>query len=225
MYVFIYNIKMDKIKKDYEIIKKELKDYKKYFIHQDQIKDIQYLLYLNEKKKELYIYTLPKDKKILKKLLKDNIPTMSIEKKHIKIKKIYAYTRLIQKYKYQKIYKGSSKGKSIISDGYKIKNNGFLLNISNNKYILISDIGIYEILFKEKILKLLTPVDGPVIIGEDHLYTFDLDKGKNVLKSIIKENIDKKDYEDIWYKLQNKESYKSKIIKSKELFKNYYYKL
>jgi hypothetical protein len=115
----------------------------------------------------------------------------------------------------------------MISDGYKIKNNGFLLNISNNKYILISDIGIYEIVFKEKILKLLTPVNEPVIIGEDNLYTFVLDKGKNknVLKSVKKENIDKKDYEDVWYKLQNKESYKSKIIKSKELFKNYYYKL
>lgn len=218
---------MDKIKKEYEIIKKELKGYKKYFIHQDQIKDIQYLVYLNEKKKELYIYTLPKDKKILKELVKDDIPMMSIEKTSYKNKRIYAYTRLIQKYKYKKIYKGSSEGKSMISDGYKIKNNGFLLNISNNKYILISDIGIYEIVFKEKILKLLTPVNEPVIIGEDNLYTFDLDKGKNknVLKSVKKENIDKKDYEDVWYKLQNKKSYKSKIIKSKELFKNYYYKL
>jgi hypothetical protein len=218
---------MDKIKKDYEIIKKELKDYKKYFIHQDQIKDIQYLVYLNEKKKELYIYTLPKYKKILKELLKDDIPMMSIEKTSYKNKKKYAYTRLIEKYKYKKIYKGSSEGKSIISDGYKIKNNGFLLNISNNKYILISDIGIYEIVFKEKILKLLTPVNEPVIIGEDNLYTFDLDKGKNknILKSVNKENIKKKDYEDVWYKLQDKELYKSKIIKSKELFKNYYYKL
>ena len=78
---------MDKIKKDYEIIKKELKDYKKYFIHQDQIKDIQYLVYINEKKKELYIYTLPKDKKILKELLKDDIPMMSIEKTSYKNKK------------------------------------------------------------------------------------------------------------------------------------------
>lgn len=152
---------------------------------------------------------------------------MSIEKSTYKNKKSYAYTRLIQKYKYKKLYKGSSDGKSIISDGYKIKNNGFLLNISNNKYILISDIGIYEIIFKEKILKLLTPVNEPVIIVEDNLYTFDLDKAKNknILKSVNKENIEKKDYEDVWYKLQDKELYKSKIIKSKELFKNYYYKL
>ena len=42
--------------------------------------------------------------------------------------------KICKKYKY-KIYYGSSQGKSKISDHYKIKNNGFLLELIINMYI------------------------------------------------------------------------------------------
>ena len=61
------NIVFNENNKKYQIIKKKLEGFKKHFISNPQT-DIDYLLYLNKKTKEVYVYTLPDNKNMLRKL-------------------------------------------------------------------------------------------------------------------------------------------------------------
>ena len=110
---------------------------KKYFIYHPSVVNIPYLVYVNENKKTASIYTLPLDKKSRQMYDEKNIPSHPSDSNAKKDKTTWAYTIFIKEYKYKKIYVGSSSGKSRISDHYKIKNNGILLELSKNNYVFI----------------------------------------------------------------------------------------
>ena len=168
---------------------------KKYFIYHPLIKKILYLVYINKDRKVVSIYTIPKkyDK---------SIAPYPFESNATKNKTIWAYTKFIKEYKYKKIYIGASNGKSRISDHYKIKNNGLLLELSKNNYVFIGEVGIMEFHLDDKILKLLTPVGYPVIYGEKHIYH--LYEGR-FIQVISRNDLPKKmsdsEIEDTWYKM------------------------
>jgi len=167
---------------------------KRYFIYHPSVVNIPYLVYVNENKKTASIYTLPTDKK--------SHPSNSNAKKD---KTASAYTLFIKEYKYKKIYIGSSSGKSRISDHYKIKNNGILLELSKNNYVFIGEIGIMEFQLDDKILKLLTPVGYPVIFGDKNVYH--LYEGR-FIQVIPRNNLPQKmsdsEIEDTFYKFFDK---------------------
>ena len=144
--------------------------FKKYFIYHPSVVNIPYLVYVNENKKTASIYTLPLDKKSRQTYDEKNIPSHPSDSNAKKDKTTWAYTIFIKEYKYKKIYIGHSDGKSRISDHYKIKNNGLLLELSKNNYVFIGEVGIMEFHLDDKILKLLTPVGYPVIFGEKNIY-------------------------------------------------------
>ena len=166
---------------------------KKYFIYHPSVVNIPYLVYVNENKKTASIYTLPTDKK--------SHPSDSNAKKD---KTTWAYTIFIKEYKYKNIYVGSSSGKSRISDHYKIKNNGILLELSKNNYVFIGEVGIMEFQLDDKILKLLTPVGYPVIFDEKNVYH--LYEGR-FIEGIPRNNLPNKmsdsEIEDTFYKISN----------------------
>jgi hypothetical protein len=174
---------------------------------------------VNENKKTASIYTLPIDKKSRQMYDEHDIPSHPSNSNAKKDKTIWAYTKFIKEYKYKKIYIGASVGKSRISDHYKIKNNGLLLelepksflssifNFSKNNYVFIGEIGIMEFHLDDKIVKLLTPVGYPVIYGEKNVYH--LYEG-NTIEVISRNDLPQKmsdsEIEDTWYKLSNKNS-------------------
>lgn len=210
------NIIFDENNKDYQNIKKKLKGYKTYFISSSGFSDIEYLVYKN--KTEIYIYTLPKNKKILKNLKNDyNIPNKS------KLNSNWAYTRLIQKYNCNKIYIGSSDGKSRLSDYSKTKNNGFLLEF-NNHYIYIGDTGIYKFNLKDTIDKVLSPTGSPVIVGKNNIYHLEDIESDALRRDLLPKNMSDSELEDSWYDIDDKK-YDTFKIKTKELFKKFYYYL
>jgi len=171
---------------------------KRYFIYHPSIVNIPYLVYVNENKKTASIYTLPTDKKSI------NIPSHPSDSNAKKDKTASVYTIFIKEYKYKKIYIGSSSGKSRISDHYKIKNNGILLELSKNNYVFIGEVGIMEFQLDDKILKLLTPVGYPVIFGEKNVYH--LYEGR-FIEGIPRNNLPNKmsdsEIEDTFYKISN----------------------
>ena len=160
---------------------------------------------MNENKKTASIYTLPLDKKSRQTYDEKNIPSHPSDSNAKKDKTTLAYTIFIKEYKYKKIYIGHSDGKSRISDHYKIKNNGLLLELSKNNYVFIGEVGIMEFHLDDKILKLLTPVGYPVIFGEKNIYH--LYEGR-FIEVISRNDLPKKmsdsEIEDTWYKLSNK---------------------
>jgi hypothetical protein len=190
---------------------------KKYFIYHPSVVNIPYLVYVNENKKTASIYTLPIDKKSRQMYDEHDIPSHPSNSNAKKDKTTWAYTKFIKEYKYKKIYIGYSDGKSRISDHYKIKNNGILLelesksflssifNFSKNNYVFIGEVGIMEFHFDDKTLKLLTPVGYPVIFGEKNVYH--LYEG-NTIEVISRNDLPKKmsdsKIEDTWYKLSSK---------------------
>lgn len=178
---------------------------KKYFIDHPSVVNIPYLVYVNENKKTASIYTLPLDKKSRQTYDEKNIPSHPSDSNAKKDKTTWAYTVFIKEYKYKKMFIGSSNGKSRISDHYKIKNNGILLELSKNNYVFIGEVGIMEFQLDDKILKLLTPVGYPVIFGEKNVYH--LYEGR-FIEVISRNDIPKKmsdsEIEDTWYKLSNK---------------------
>ena len=178
---------------------------KKYFIDHPSVVNIPYLVYVNENKKTASIYTLPLDKKSRQTYDEKNIPSHPSDSNAKKDKTTWAYTIFIKEYKYKKIYIGSSNGKSRISDHYKIKNNGILLELSKNNYVFIGEVGIMEFHLDDKILKLLTPVGYPVIFGEKNVYH--LYEGR-FIEVISRNDLPKKmsdsEIEDTWYKLSSK---------------------
>ena len=180
---------------------------KKYFIYHPSVVNIPYLVYVNENKKTASIYTLPLDKKSRQMYDEKNIPSHPSNSNAKKDKTTWAYTIFIKEYKYKKIYIGASSGKSRISDHYKIKNNGLLLELSKNNYVFIGEVGIMEFQLDDKILKLLTPVGYPVIFGEKNVYH--LYEGR-FIEIISRNDLPKKmsdsEIEDTWYKLSNKNS-------------------
>ena len=134
-----------------------------------------------------------------------NIPSHPSDSNAKKDKTTWAYTIFIKEYKYKKMFIGSSAGKSRISDHYKIKNNGILLELSKNNYVFIGEVGIMEFHLDDKILKLLTPVGYPVIFGEKKVYH--LYEGR-FIQVISRNDLPKKmsdsEIEDTWYKLSSK---------------------
>ena len=178
---------------------------KKYFIYHPSVVNIPYLVYVNENKKTASIYTLPIDKKSRQMYDEKNIPSHPSDSNAKKDKTTLAYTIFIKEYKYKKIYIGASNGKSRISDHYKIKNNGLLLELSKNNYVFIGEVGIMEFQLDDKILKLLTPVGYPVIFGEKNVYH--LYEGR-FIQVINRNDLPKKmsdsEIEDTWYKLSSK---------------------
>jgi len=177
---------------------------KKYFIYHPSVVNIAYLVYVNENKKTASIYTLPTDKKSLQIYKEKNIPSHPSNSNAKKDKTAWAYTIFIKEYKYKKIYIGHSDGKSKISDDYKIKNNGLLLELSKNNYVFIGEVGIMEFKLDDKIIKLLTPVGYPVIFGEKNVYH--LCEGR-FIEVIPRNNLPNKmsnsEIEDTFYKLSN----------------------
>ena len=187
---------------------------KKYFIYHPSVRNIPYLVYVNENKKTASIYTLPIDKKSRQIYDEKNIPSHPSDSNAKKDKTTWAYTKFIKEYKYKKMFIGSSDGKSRISEHYKIKNNGILLelepksflssifNFSKNNYVFIGEIGIMEFHLDDKILKLLTPVGYPVIFGEKNIYHL---YSGNVIEVISRNDLPKKmsdsEIEDTWYKI------------------------
>ena len=171
---------------------------KKYFIYHPSVVNIPYLVYVNENKKTASIYTLPTDKK------SKNIPSHASDSNAKKDKTTWAYTIFIKEYKYKNIYIGHSDGKSRISDHYKIKNNGLLLELSKNNYVFIGEVGIMEFQLEDKILKLLTPIGYPVILGEKNVYH--LYEGR-FIQVIPRNNLPQKmsdsEIEDTFYKISN----------------------
>lgn len=135
-----------------------------------------YLVYVNENKKPASIYTLKINKKLLKIYDEKNIPSHPSNSNAKKDKTTWAYTEFINEYKYKKIFIEYSNGKSNISDHYKIKNNGLLLELSKNNYVFIGEIGIMEFYLDDKIIKLLTPVGYPVILGEKMCIIYIIEK-------------------------------------------------
>ena len=186
---------------------------KKYFIDHPSVVNIPYLVYVNENKKTASIYTLPMDKKSRQMYDEKNIPSHPSDSNAKKNKTTWAYTIFIKEYKYKKIYIGASNGKSRISDHYKIKNNGLLLELSKNKYVFIGEVGIMEFNLDDKILKLLTPVGYPVIFGEKNIYH--LYEG-NTIEVINRNDLPKKmsdsEIEDTFYKISNPSSISVKKI-------------
>ncbi len=178
---------------------------KKYFIYHPSVVNIPYLVYVNENKKTASIYTLPTDKLSLQTYNQKNIPSHPSDSNAKKDKTTSAYTIFIKEYKYKKLYVGSSSGKSRISDHYKIKNNGLLLELSKNNFVFIGEIGIMEFQLDDKILKLLTPVGYPVIFGEKNVYH--LYEG-NIIQVIPRNNLPSKmsdsEIEDTFYKFFDK---------------------
>ena len=178
---------------------------KKFFIYHPSVRNIPYLVYVNENKKTASIYTLPLDKKSRQMYDEKNIPSHPSDSNAKKDKTTWAYTIFIKEYKYKKIYIGASSGKSRISDHYKIKNNGLLLELSKNNYVFIGEVGIMEFQLDDKILKLLTPVGYPVIFGEKNIYH--LYEGR-FIEVISRNDLPKKmsdsEIEDTWYKLSSK---------------------
>ena len=178
---------------------------KKYFIYHPSVVNIPYLVYVNENKKTASIYTLPIDKKSRQIYDEKNIPSHPSDSNAKKDKTTWAYTVFIKEYKYKKMYIGASDGKSRISDHYKIKNNGLLLELSKNNYVFIGEVGIMEFQLDDKILKLLTPVGYPVIFGEKNIYH--LYEGR-FIEVISRNDLPKKmsdsEIEDTWHKLSNK---------------------
>ena len=178
---------------------------KKYFIYNPSVVNIPYLVYVNENKKTASIYTLPLDKKSRQSYDEHDIPSHPSDSNAKKDKTTWAYTIFIKEYKYKKIYIGHSDGKSRISDHYKIKNNGLLLELSKNNYVFIGEVGIMEFHLDDKILKLLTPVGYPVIFGEKNIYH--LYEGR-FIEVISRNDLPKKmsdsEIEDTWYKLSSK---------------------
>lgn len=186
---------------------------KKYFIYHPSVVNIPYLVYVNENKKTASIYTLPLDKKSRQTYDEHDIPSHPSDSSAKKYKTTWAYTIFIKEYKYKKIYIGSSSGKSRISDHYKIKNNGLLLELSKNNYVFIGEVGIMEFQLDDKILKLLTPVGYPVIFGEKNVYH--LYEGR-FIQLISRNNLPQKmsdsEIEDTFYKISNPSSISVKII-------------
>jgi hypothetical protein len=186
---------------------------KKYFIYHPSVRNIPYLVYVNENKKTASIYTLPIDKKSRQIYNEKNIPSHPSDSNAKKDKTTWAYTKFIKEYKYKKIYIGASAGKSKISDQYKIKNNGLLLELSKNNYVFIGEIGIMEFHLDDKILKLLTPVGYPVIFGQKNVYHL---YSGNVIEVISRNDLPKKmsdsEIEDTFYKISNPSSISVKKI-------------
>ena len=191
---------------------------KKYFIYHPSVRNIPYLVYVNENKKTASIYTLPLDKKSRQMYDEKNIPSHPSDSNAKKDKTTWAYTIFIKEYKYKKIYIGASAGKSRISDHYKIKNNGILLELSKNNYVFIGEVGIMKFQLDDKILKLLTPVGYPVIYGEKNVYH--LYEGR-FIEVISRNDIPKKmsdsEIEDTWYKFYDNKSIAHSSINIKKI--------
>ena len=206
-------IVFDKNNKEYQIIKKKLNGFNKYFISNPQT-SINYLLYLNKKTKEVYVYTLPDNKNILEILYqKYNIPVRLTTSDSDKNKTAWAYVKLLNKYKYKKIYIGSTDGKSDLGDNLKLKNNGFLLEM-NNHYIYIGDSGMYKIELDDVIEKILTPLGSPVIVGKKNIYH--LEEGVGIERRLLPNKMNNAEIEDTWYGTFPK--YQSFNVKTQELF-------
>jgi len=174
---------------------------KKYFIYHPSVVNIPYLVYVNEDKKTASIYTLPVDKKSLQMYDEKNIPSHPSDSNAKKDKTTWAYTIFIKEYKYKKMFIGSSDGKSRISDHYKIKKNGLLLELSKNNYVFIGEVGIMEFHLDDKILKLLTPVGYPVIYGEKNVYHLYESRFIEVIsRNDLPKKISDSEIEDTWYK-------------------------
>lgn len=188
-------------KKSNLIIQKH-KNNKKYFIWHPRIINISpFIVYINQNKKNLYIYTLSNKKEIRKELYEKNIPCHPSEPNFKKNKTAYAYTKFVKEYKYKKIYYGSSQGKSKISDHYKIKNNGFLLEL-DNKYVYIGNVGIMEFKLNDYIIKFLTPLGYPVIYGQKNIYHLYNEKSIDILKrNNFKKSMTNSEIEDTYYKI------------------------
>ena len=175
---------------------------KKYFIDHPSVVNIPYLVYVNENKKTASIYTLPLDKKSRQMYNEHDIPSHPSDSSAKKDKTTWAYTIFIKEYKYKKIYIGASAGKSRISDHYKIKNNGLLLELSKNNYVFIGEVGIMEFQLDDKILKLLTPVGYPVIFGEKNVYHLYEGRFIEVIsRNDLPNKMSDSEIEDTWYKL------------------------
>ena len=205
-------------KKSNLIIQKHKND-KKYFIWHPSIINISpFIVYINQNKKNLNIYTLPNKKEIRKELYEKNIPCHPSEPNSKKNKTAYAYTKIVKEYKYKKIYYGSSNGKSRISDNYKIKNNGFLLEL-DNKYVYIGNVGIMEFTLNDDIIKFLTPLGYPVIYGQKNIYHLFNEKSIDILKrSDFKKSMTNSEIEDTYYKINHfNNSIEIKSIKVKQI--------
>jgi hypothetical protein len=195
---------------------------KKYFIYDNFIKNIPYLVYVNENKKIVSIYTLQINSKLIKIYNEKNIPPHPSNSNAKKDKTTWAYTEFINEYKYKKIFIGYSNGKSNISNHYKIKNNGILLELSKNNYVYIGEIGIMEFYLDDKIIKLLTPVGYPVILGEKNIYhLYNGDNIEVISRKDLPKNICNSDIEDTFYKIFDKNNpIKSKLINVKKYYKH-----
>ena len=96
---------------------------------------------------------------------------------------------------------GASAGKSRISDHYKIKSNGLLLELSKNNYVFIGEVGIMEFHLDDKILKLLTPIGYPVIYGKKNVYHLYESRFIEVIsRNDIPKKMSDSEIEDTFYK-------------------------
>ena len=172
--------KSKKLENDYINIKQKMKGFNKFILEPYGNASSSYLIYLNKKNKCVYIYKTPK---------------IFI---NVQERPDWIYTILVSKFNYNKIYISSGESKSD-----RLIHQAFLLEMTNNNYILIEEYNIIKLNIQDKIKQFLKFKYESVIIGNENVYVYiqsDINFKNSLSITGIKRNLfsKKMTYND-WY--------------------------
>lgn len=173
---------------------------KQYYTHDNEERP--YLVIIQSKKKNVYIYSRPKNYDYSN---NDSDYTYSD----------YSYLCLVQHYKVKKIYVGKSTPNIDYDKSYG-DGNTILLQLTNTKYVYIGGTMIYEFYSDDQVQKYfshlgVSDTPEPVLLGKENVYF--LEKKKYIPRDIFPTDVDWETAYDLFRKLKkHSKGYRVKTI-------------